>query len=230
MRSERVQGIALFLLIIFLVVGCIIYSTVKTDQTRIADAVRIARLAIDTEQLKAVYDSGRVGYALLRLPEYIALVDQLNLITEAFGIPAKWSYIANQCGDQDTAALPVMTIKPVAGDDITLPGYLYDISSYPAMQKAIYGPDDIVVSSIVWDETYQYLTRSGFAKLYHKGEYLGVLGVDIKTNHVIMQIVYTVLFSLFGIGAVCLAVFKVSIGFGLMLNQREWEKVQKRDC
>jgi len=229
MKSERVQGIALFLLIIFLVVGCIIYSTVKTDQTRIEDGLRIARLSIDTEQLKAIYDSGRIGYSLLRLPEYIALVDRLIEITEAFGVPAKWSYIANRCNDPDTAALPVMTIKPIAGNDITLPGYLYDISKYPAMQKAVYGPDDIVVSSIVWDDTYQYLTRSGFAKLYHKGEFIGVLGVDIKTNHVIMQIVYTVLFSLFGVGAVCLAVFKVSIGFGLMLNQREWEKVKSRD-
>jgi hypothetical protein len=187
-------------------------------------------LSIDTAQLKTIYDSGVTGYTLLLLPEYVSLVEQLNRITESFGVPAKWSYIARQSDNQDTAQLPVLTVKAEAGNEITIPGYLYDISEYPAMKKAIYGPDDIVVSSIVWDDTYEYLTRSGFAKLYHDGEFLGVLGVDIKTNHVIMQLVYLVLFSLAGIGAVCLAIFKIAIGFGIMLNQREWEKVHNRDC
>jgi hypothetical protein len=230
MNREKIQGIALFALIISLTVWSIVFLTIKTDRTRIEDAVRIARLSIDTEKLKAVYDSGKLGYSLLSMPEYVDIVGQLNRITTAFGVPAKWSYIARPADDEDIAQLPVLTVKAEAGNEITLPGYLYDIKDYPAMQKAVYGEADIVVSSIVWDETYQYLTRSGFAKLYYNNEYLGVLGVDIKTNHVIMQLVYMVLFSFAGILAVCLAVFKVAVGFGLVLNQREWEKVHNRDC
>lgn len=231
MNKEKIQGIVLFAIIIILVVGSISFAVIRFDRTMIESAMRTSRMSIDTEALERVKESGMTGYNLLQNDDYKKIVDQLKAISGSFSLPAKWSYIADVGVNENNATLAVLTIHAMEQEETTLPGYLYDISKYPAMQKAIYTDADIVVSSIVFDSTYGFLTRSGFAKLLNKsGEVVGVLGVDIKTNHVIMQLVYLVLFSLGGVAAICIAVFKVSIGFGLMLNQREWEKVQKRGC
>jgi hypothetical protein len=192
------------------------------DWKMIYSGLKIARAAIDTEKVRFVNQNLHLGFSLVATDEYQLLVGKLNQITEAFPLKAKWSYISSKGNSLNTATLTVLTISPSPGDVTTFPGYLYDISKYPSMKKAIYGEDDIVISGIVWDKTYKILTRSGFIKLKDSsGLVLGVLGVDITMEAVLLQLIEIVVFT------VLIALASLLILFNLMLPPRPKHKGKK---
>ena len=163
------------------------FITAEIDRRIIASGVELARLSIDTAALEVVQGNVALGGSVMFTPEYQKLVGQLRSISKAFPIPAQWSYIATQAESVTESRLAVLTIQPRPDDMATMPYYNYDISKYPAMQEALYGDSDIIVSRIVWDKTYRILTRTGFAKLYAPGgHFLGVLGVDMATHHLVL--------------------------------------------
>jgi len=228
MRKEKIKGILTLSFIFALVIVGVVFSIIYLDKQKIYDAVSLARLSIDVNALEAVNSKINGGKYLINDSDYNKLYSELIKISELFPSNAKWSYIATNGTNENNSMLSVLTINYLFEDKKTTPGYLYDITPYPAMKKAIYSDTDIVVSSIVWDDTYNFLTRSGFAKIYNEsGDVIGVLGVDLKTNHIVTQILAMVFFSIAAVMVILIASIKFAAGMGLLLTQKQYDKYIK---
>jgi hypothetical protein len=215
-RKETIQGLISILSVAVLVVVLISIAVFVVDRYVIASAIGLASLSVDIDNIAYVHSQLAMGNLIMNTAEYQAVVSDLKHITERFPGDAQWSYIAAPGDSNDTSRLTILTIQPKDGDQTTMPNYLYNIENYPAMRKAIYGDDDIVVSSIVWDKTYRILTRTGFAKLYDSGgNFIGVLGVDMTTWHLVFLLLIIMFGSVIVILATSLAWLKLAQGLGM---------------
>jgi hypothetical protein len=217
--------------ILFGVGGCLIilvasyFITDAEEAGRITDGLKMARIAISANEVQLVNQKlidGAVGWDVMQTEEYRELVQTLKMLTNSFSVKAKWTYIAASTGSEDTAKLVVLTVDPEKNDPLTIAGVSYSVDEYPSMQRAIYGEGDLIVSGIVWDGTYNILTRSGFIKLYDGGRFVGVLGVDLEAGEIFARIGST--FFLFIIyGGIFLLMFFKMVGpqFGLSKRQKE---------
>jgi len=221
--------------ILLAIIGCIgilaiaITVTVVNEHKMVTNGLRIARVAINPKAVAYVNSLVVSDPSIRHKPEYLELANTLEAISKAFPVDAKWTYIATKGNSVDDARLSVLTIKYNKDDVSTYPGFIYDISKYPAMQKAIYGDEDIVISTVVWDDIYKFITRSGFAKIYDGDTVVGVLCVDLTTWQ-LLKSVWSMLMLTITYSASFLLVLSFVLGPKYFLSVHEIKYMQRHKC
>jgi hypothetical protein len=227
-RRETYKGIIGLVVLCLLIVGLISFGVTWIDKRTIATSMRQARLALDTDAIALIHGRLQAGEFVSNTTEYKALTAKLKLITETFHGDARWSYIAAPDIERSTSRLTILTIDSLQGVPSTQANYVYNIEKYPAMQKAIYDNVDIIVSPIVYDTDYGFLTRAGFARLYDSnGIFVGVLGVDMSTWHIVYVGIIILCCSAIIILLAGFAWLQLAQGLGLIMSPRQYDCYHK---
>lgn len=188
-----------------------VYNTSVGQQERVLkNYLKIAAVSIDPKQSLVVRKAilaGKDRQQISTLPEYQYLKSVLVSLKETIPAGVKWTYLMCPVtapevmsmaavyghpevltSGRDYTVLSVLTVPLDPKQDSSLPGYLYEMTGYPDLIKAIRGPEQTVISQIVYDRQYQNWTRSGFVKVYDDtGRPEAVLGVDITIETEVLQ-------------------------------------------
>ena len=210
--------------IIAIICGSVLYG-ILSERSRVVEGLRIARVAIDKEDLKAVNAMLKANTPtdeILVNWQYQGLVRTLRELNDNFPVKSHWTYIMNPGESQGLATLSVLTIPVVPGDPTTLPGFKYPTSNYPALKEALYTDQEIVVSSYLWDEVYRVITRSGFIKIMDGPNLIGVLAVDLESSQLLWLIFNTIFYTLIVSSIITLVMMRVTnIFFGVSVREME---------
>ncbi len=210
--------------IVVVIAGSVAYG-ILNERARIVEGLRIARVAINEDDLRHVNSllvADIPKQEILKDHAYQGLVTTLKELNDSFPVKSKWTYIVNTNKDPNFATLSVLTIPVVKDDPTTFPGFAYPVTDYPFLESAIYSEQEIVLSGYVWDKVYSVLVRSGFIKIYDKGEVIGILAVDIDASQILSIFLNTMLYTAIVVAAITLVMMRVTnIFFGVSPREME---------
>lgn len=225
------RGIWTALYVLVVLISCYTY-VILDENERIGDALKLARVSISPVAISNIdiaLKEGSKPIDVYNSEEYQSVMANLKRLSESFPIPAKWTYIATQSDSQDDVHLPILTIDMDASNPYTLPGLDYNTKDYPAMREAVYGHKEIVVSGIVWDETYNIMTRSGFIKIFMRGQQVGVLCVDLEASQICSNFLNASLMAIIYSSLTMLAFAWIMTGLRLSKGQVELLENMKKE-
>jgi hypothetical protein len=225
------KKVLVFSILLLLVTSMLFFFTygasVKEEQKQLSQAMKLSSIAIDTDKTEIVNNMifSRMDKSLIiNSKPYHDLVTIINRISDSMPVETKWSYLFYPPSDaqldsltvgwnskpslkrNDYVVLTVLTVDPVMTDPLTLPGVVFDIQPYPAMEEIVKESEQIVISDVVYDETYKNWNRAAFMKIYNaQGSIVAILGVEtailyevkIIVNSLIFSFIYSILISVF---------------------------------
>lgn len=159
--------------------------------------------------------------------EYSTLKEKLKKLANYSTIPIYWSYILypgltseeidsiasknsiawrtslpSDFPDTKWIVISVVTVPfDIYNPDKTLPGVIFDYSPYPEFTQVLDEGHEFTVSSISYDYTYNFITKTYLQKIIdiHTGEVLGVLGINLPPEYLFNQIFFLLALTLIGI-------------------------------
>jgi hypothetical protein len=227
MSKKAFSSIAISVVVTVLIVvafSLYIYHNSLSDVKNLARLSSLVFSLHDIENVQVMLEKGVSPDRIVSSDSYLRVYNKLLEINKIIPSKIRWTYIFGVGGQLYVLTIPYEELEPS-----THPGYRIEYALYPAVVAILDTDAEMVVSNIVWDKEYSFLTRSIFIKLYSGDDWVGVLGFDIKSDYVIYEMILSFFITLTLAGVLMLVGLQLSIGFGVVLSQRQYDKYV-REC